>query len=81
MVLMVTALTYGVSLLLTFCYFGKMASDSYEELGDAFYESNWQSFTVEIQKHFILCLKSAQKPAQYRGFGVFILNFETFAMV
>lgn len=76
-----TALLSGTTTLLTFCYFGKMATDSYEQMADAFYESNWQNFPVKLQKYFILCIAFAQETACYHGFGVFVLNLETFKTV
>lgn len=45
------------------------------------YDSNWPELTFELQKYFILMIENSQRPLQYTGFGLSILNLETFSAV
>lgn len=58
-----------------------MASESYERMADALFESNWQSFPSHLQKYLIVFIANAQKPIFFHGFGIAILNLQTFNKV
>lgn len=74
-------LLIGVALtnLLVFCFFGKMATESFEEISNSLYESIWQALDVKLQKYFIVIIGNMQIPIYYHGFGVIILNLDTFS--
>lgn len=63
------------------CFFGKSATESFEKMSDSLYESNWQELSIDLQKSFILMIQNTQRPLFYHGFGVCILDLETFAKV
>lgn len=67
--------------LFAYCYFGKLATQSFEDMADAFYESNWQNLPINLQKYMILMIANAQKPLYYHGYGLAVLNLETFTAV
>lgn len=71
----------GLSNLFLYCYFGKLATDSYKEMADSLYEVNWHELPIELQKYFVLMIANTQKPLYYHGFGVATLNLETFCLV
>lgn len=50
-------------------------------MADCLYEANWQELPPELQKNFILMIQNAQRPCFYHGFGMAILNLETFTKV
>lgn len=58
-----------------------MATQSFEGMSDALYESNWPEIPVRLQKYFIIMVGNTQKPVFYDGFGVAVLNLETFTNV
>lgn len=64
-----------------YCYFGKMTTECYINMADRLYESNWQQLPIDMQKYFILLLANMHKPLYYHGFGILILNLETFQSV
>lgn len=64
-----------------FCFFGKLASDSFEKMTDHLYESNWPEYPVQLQKYFILLIANTQMPLYYHGSGIAILNLNTFLKV
>lgn len=74
--LVVTAI--GCANLFLFCYFGKMATESFELMADCFYDGNWQDLPIASQQFFILMIGNAQRPLYYHGFGVAVLNLETY---
>lgn len=71
----------GGSNLFLYCFFGKVATESYRKMVDSLYEANWQILPIELQKYFILMIGNAQRPLYYSGFGVAVLNLKTFCKV
>lgn len=71
----------GVANLFLFCYFGKLATQSFAGMSNALYESNWPEIPVRLQKYFIISIANTQKHIYYHGFGVAVLNLETFTNV
>lgn len=63
------------------CYYGKLASFSYEQMANCIFESNWKDLPNNLQKYFIIIIANAQKPIFYHAFNVVVLNLETFAKV
>lgn len=78
-VLLISA--YALSTLIFYCYFGKVATDSFLQMADCLYDVNWHKLPVKTQKYFIIMIGNAQKPLNYHGFGVAVLNLETFSKV
>lgn len=71
----------GISNIFLFCYFGKLATESYANLCDYLYEFNWHELPNDLQKYFILMIGNAQQTLYYSGFGMIILDLETFSKV
>lgn len=71
----------GISNLFVYCYYGKMATESFEKLNDCVYDVNWYELPIGLQKYFILMIQNTQRPIFYYGFGVAVLNLETFTDV
>lgn len=63
------------------CFFGKIATKSFEEMADILYESNWQHLSPDLQKYFVFMIANAQQPLYYGGYGVTILDLQTFVRV
>lgn len=63
------------------CYLGKLASDSYKQIADSIYQSNWYELIVDLQKFFIMMIANAHIPRQYHGYGLVTLNLEAFCKV
>lgn len=72
---------FGMSTLFTFCYFGKLSTTSFENMADCMYENNWYEWSIESQKHIVIMIMNAQRSIYYHGFGVALLNLETFTKV
>lgn len=77
---MIALSTSGLSLFL-FCFFGKMATESYENMSNALFESDWQKLSIDMRKYLLLMIKNAQRPLYFHGFRVIALNLETFSKV
>lgn len=75
------AVCVGVTNLFVHCFCGKLANESYEDMIDCLYQSNWHELPIPLQKFLILMIGNAQRPVNYHGFGVAILNMETFITV
>lgn len=71
--------TGGLSVFL-FCFYGKMATQSYEQIYDALCEYNWHELPIGLQKYILFMMLNIQKPLRYRGF-IFALDLETFSKV
>lgn len=61
-----------------YCLFGLMATESYENMADRLFESNWQQLPIDLQKYLILAIGNMQQPLHYHGFGIIYLNLEVF---
>lgn len=64
-----------------YCYYGLMATESYEDMAQCLFESNWRKLSVELQKYIILMIQNTQRSLYYHGFEIFILNLETYLKV
>lgn len=71
----------GTANLYLYCFFGKVATDSFEEMAQCAYDSNWPDIHVDLQKYFVLLIAESQCPIYYHGFQIAFLNLETFLRV
>lgn len=75
------SLAVGTGSLYLFCYFGKLTTESFENMSDCTYNSNWQQLDIDLKKYVIFMITNAQQPFRYHGYGMLILNLETFTKV
>lgn len=75
------AVSASIAYLFMYCYFGKLATESYENMANCLYQSNWAEFSIETQKYILLMIMNVQQTIHYHGFGVAVLNLETFCTV
>lgn len=80
-VIVISGIVVSASNLFLYCYFGKMATESFEHIADALYECNWQKLPIELQKYFIIMMSNSQRSIYYSGYGIAVLNLETFTKV
>lgn len=71
----------GMSTLLLYCYYGKLATDSYEKTPSLVFEMDWYKQSYKVQQYLILMIANMQKPIYYHGFEVVKLDLETFVTV
>lgn len=71
----------GTTNLFLYCFFGKLATDSFDNMAYCMYASKWQALPINLQKYFILMIGNMQRPLYYHGFNVAYLNLETFCRV
>lgn len=81
LVILLLGFSCSISNLFAYCYFGKLATESFEKMTECLYEYNWLDLPIELQKYFIIMIGNTQKPIYYHGFGFAILNLETFTQV
>lgn len=79
--IVIFAVFTSIFLLYLYCFFGKIATDSYYEMGDRLFESNWPDLPNDLQKYFIHMINNAQKPHFYHGFNLLVLDLGTFTDV
>lgn len=75
------AVLVGIANLFIYCYFGKMAIESYAKMADCLFECNWHELSPDLQKYLVIMIANAQKPTYYHGFELAVLNLETFTKV
>lgn len=79
---MLVALSFGMIVLFFYCYFGKVATNSFGDISDCiYYELNWQKLSLALRKYIILMLTNMQRPIYYHGFHVVTLDLNTFTRV
>lgn len=75
---MCEAIINCTSILFLFCFYGKLATESFLGICDSAYEANWLDLPTHLQKYFIIIIGNAQIPLYYHGFDIAVLNLETF---
>lgn len=75
------SLLVGTGSLYLFCYFGKLATESFENMSDCAYNANWLQFDIALKKYVILMIQNAQYSLHFHGYGMLILNLQTFTQV
>lgn len=70
----------STSIMFVYCYYGEMATESFELLSDCLYASHWPNFQIKLQKYYILMIANAQ-PLSYHGFHIIYLSLNTFSKV
>lgn len=79
---LVVVLVVGIANLFAFCWYGKQATDSFGNMTNLLYEeANWQDLSIQLRKYLIFMIQNTQRPLFYHGFGIAILNLETFLKV
>lgn len=81
MTILFMAASIFLSNMFIYCFFGRLATDSFAKMADRLYEANWQVLPIELQKYFILMIANMQVPLEYSGLGIIVLNLETFCLV
>lgn len=69
----------SLSNLFIYCYFGKMACNSFEKVASSMYESAWVDLPLELQKYLVVTIQNAQRPVIFKGFNIYHIDLETFA--
>lgn len=81
MVLLVMTTFVALSVLFLYCYFGKLAADSYELMCECVYDSFWQKLSPNLQKYIVVMIANMQQSLYYHGFGIVTLDLRTFIRV
>lgn len=81
LIILLAAILVSSSNLFIYCYFGRLATQSFEKMADYLFETNWSVRPVGLQKYFILMLQNMQRPIHYHGSGIAVLHLETFTSV
>lgn len=68
-------------LVFLFCEFGEMVSDEFEEFNDELDQSDWYSFSVEMQRIFVILTINAQQSTYIKGFANVLCVRPTFKKV
>lgn len=71
----------GLANLYIYCVCGEMTTGSYAKMTSSVYEANWPVLHARLQKYVHLMIANMQRPVYYDGFGVSVLNLETFYAV
>lgn len=75
------AVCVGTTTSYFYCFYGRLTIDSYARMADLLFESDWQKLPVNLQKYVTLMIADMQRPVYYHGFGILVLDLETFANV
>lgn len=71
----------GTWVLLPYCYFGRVTTESFAQMCDCMYDLNWPHLPLELQKSVILMIANMQQPMFYHGFGIVTLDLNTYVRV
>lgn len=79
---MVCLITLSMSILFIYCYFGKIATNSFAKMSDFVYlKMKWHNLPIKLQKYVILMIGNMQQPIFYHGFYVAVVDLNTFIRV
>lgn len=71
----------GTTNLYIYCFCGEMATGSFAQMTNALFEANWPRLHPRLQKYVLLMLANMQQPIYYNGFGIVVLELNTFYAV
>lgn len=75
-------MVFGMINLFIYCYFGKIATDSFEDMADAIYlKMDWQKLSLKHRKYLILLIGNMQRPIYYHGFKIAVVDLTTYIRV
>ena len=74
-------LQIGISMMFPYCYFGKIATDSYLDMSYCLYDLNWPDLPLEYKKYIILMMTNMNREIYYHGSNVATLNSSTYIRV
>lgn len=75
------AVSSQLAIAFVFCYFGKLATDSFQCMSDCVFYMNWHELPIALQKYVIIMIANMQKPLHYHGSGIVIMDLNTFINV
>lgn len=78
---LIVGFSSSLSYLFLYCYFGKLATESFQKMTDCMFESNWQELPINLQKYLILMIANMQRPLHYHGSRIAVLNLVSFTKV
>lgn len=79
--LMLLAILVSALSMFLYSFFGQLTKETYMDIVDVYYESNWLNLPLDLKKSFVVMIANAQRPICYDGFGVAFLNLDTFLKV
>lgn len=80
-IILLMATATNILTLFVYCYFGKLATESFSLMPNRLFESNWQKLPVKLQQYFILMIGNAQQSLHYHRLQIVKLDLETFTKV
>lgn len=81
LLLLIITTIAGMSFLFLYCFFGQLASESYDKMCDCVYDLNWHRLPAHLQKYIVLMIANMQRQLYYHGFVVINLDLNTFVRV
>lgn len=78
---MIIAFALGLINMFVYCYLGKTATDNFAAFADCIYGCQWPILPLKLQSFIKLIIGNAQRHLYYDGFGVVVLDLETFTSV
>lgn len=63
------------------CLLGKMATERFAQMPNHLFHLKWYALPIKMRKYFILMLANTQQPLLFDGFGMYVLNLDSFTSV
>lgn len=70
-----------LALMYTLCQFGQQMTDQFSSFEHTIAGTDWYTFPIDMQRHFIIIMKTGQDPVELKGFGNVYCSRETFKKV
>lgn len=70
-----------LALMYTLCQFGQQMTDQFSSFEHTIVGTDWYTFPIDMQRHFIIIMKTGQDPVELKGFGNVYCSRETFKKV
>lgn len=78
LIFLVLVASVALTDLFLYCYFAKLAAESYEKMSESLYNCNWPDLPNQLRRYFIIMIGNSQRPQCYAGFEFVVLNLDTF---
>lgn len=80
-IVVVVGVSAGILIIFPFCFYGKLATESFDKMTDVIWDLNWLVLPLALQKYIILLLANMQMTMYYHGFEIITLDLNTFVRV
>lgn len=80
-IVIILLLFWAFSIIFLYCEIGERVTHEFNEFNEQFCQCNWYSFSIEMQRMFIIVMSNTQRPAIIQGYANTVCTRDAFKQV